>query len=92
MAEPTWKSATFPLSLAGTNELFLNVSASNAMFINWVQFEGEGVTVIKAPPVDGNVGRQRPGDPVAVARHAGRVRRVHAGRRQDVLGEHGQPP
>ena len=29
-----------------------------------------------------------PGDAVAVARHAGHVRRVHAGRRADVHGEH----
>ena len=26
------------------------------MLLNYVQFEGEGVTVVKAPPVDGTVG------------------------------------
>jgi len=43
-AEPTWNSLTFPLTLAGTNELFLTFSASNVMLLNWVQFEGKGAT------------------------------------------------
>ena len=32
--------------------------------------------------------RRRPGDALAVARHAGHVRRVHPGRRPDLHGEH----
>ena len=37
-------------------------------------------------PNPGDVSRHRPGDAVADARHAGRVRRVHAGRRQGLHG------
>jgi PKD repeat protein/glucose/arabinose dehydrogenase len=55
-AEPAWNSLTFPLTLAGTNELFLTFSANNAILLNWVQFEGEGITVVKSPPVEGPVG------------------------------------
>ena len=54
--EPIWKSQSFPLSLEGQNELFLTFSANNVMLLNYVQFEGEGVTVVKSPPVDGTVG------------------------------------
>src|SRR4029079_14726345 len=47
-AEPILKNMTFPLSLEGQHELFLTFSANNLMLLNWVQFEGEGITVVKA--------------------------------------------
>ncbi|WP_170179276.1 ThuA domain-containing protein [Solirubrobacter pauli] len=58
--EPIWKSMTFPLSLEGQNELFLTFSANNVMLLNWVQFEGEGITVVKSPPATGTVGGSVP--------------------------------
>ncbi|MDA0182098.1 ThuA domain-containing protein [Solirubrobacter phytolaccae] len=55
-AEGKWESKSFPLSVTGTNQLYLTFRSSNVMNLNWVQFEGEGITVVKAPPVDGTVG------------------------------------
>ncbi|MDA0182832.1 ThuA domain-containing protein [Solirubrobacter phytolaccae] len=50
-----WNSLTFPISVSGKNELFLvfrnvtgGVAAGQAMFLlNWVHFNGNGVTVQK---------------------------------------------
>jgi hypothetical protein len=57
----TWKSMSFPLpKIEGLNELYLTVTSSNTTLINWVQFDGPGVTRITAPPVDGTVGGNVP--------------------------------
>ena len=49
----TWTSQTFPISLAGTNELFLvfrtvtgGQTGNNLFNLNWVEFNGQGVTVV----------------------------------------------
>ncbi len=62
------------------------------MLLNWVQFEGEGITVVKSPPVDGTVGGTVRRDAVAVARRSrprsarsppGVAKRVHGQHRGD---------
>ena len=57
-----WSSQTFPISMTGTDELFLvfrqvtgGQGGANMVSVNWVEFNGEGASVIKAPPVNGNV-------------------------------------
>ena len=49
-----WNSQTFPIALAGKNELFLvfrsvtgGATGSNMFLLNWVEFGGNGVTVVK---------------------------------------------
>ncbi|MBE2315964.1 ThuA domain-containing protein [Solirubrobacter sp. CPCC 204708] len=56
-----WRTQSFPLpKLDGLNELFLTVTNSNTTALNWVKFDGPGVSRITAPPVDGTVGGSVP--------------------------------
>jgi len=63
----TWTSQTFPISMTGTHELFLvfrtvtgGATGANLFNLNYAEFNGEGVTVVTAPPVDGTVGGSVP--------------------------------
>ena len=62
----TWSSQTFPLSLAGTNELFLVFRAvdggqtgNNLFNLNYLEFNGKGATVVEDSE-DGTVGGNVP--------------------------------
>ena len=75
--------------LAGKNELFLvfrsvtgGATGSNMFLLNWVEFGGNGVTVVKTT-APRRRRRHGAGDAGADARHAGGVRRVHPGRGAD---------
>jgi PKD repeat protein len=58
-----WSSQTFPIAMSGKHELFLVFRAvdggqtgNNLFNLNWVEFAGKGITIITAPPVNGDVG------------------------------------
>ena len=62
----TWSSQTFPLSLAGTNELFLVFRAvdggqtgNNLFNLNYLEFNGKGITVVEDSE-EGTVGGNVP--------------------------------
>ena len=66
-ATDVWSSQTFPIAMDGTHEIFLvfravtNGQTGNNLFnLNFAEFNGEGISVVKAPPVDGTVGGSVP--------------------------------
>ena len=89
-----WNSQTFPVSLAGTNELFLRLPRRRRragrqqpvpVQLPGVQRQGRhGRHGLRER--DGR--RQRAGHAVAVARHAGVLRGLHPGRRADLRRVH----
>ena len=66
-ATDVWSSQTFPIAMDGTHEIFLvfravtNGQTGNNLFnLNYAEFNGEGISVVKAPPVTGTVGGSVP--------------------------------
>ena len=62
----TWSTQTFPISLAGTHELFFvfravtgGATGGNLFNLNWAEFGGNGVTVVKTD-TPGDVGGSVP--------------------------------
>ena len=79
---------------AGKHELFVTfrtvtggATGGNLFNLNWVEFGGNGVTVVETS-TPGGAGGTVPATLSLVARHAGHVRAVHPGRRADVRREH----
>ena len=83
---------TFPLAdvATGKHELFFvfrtvtgGATGGNLFNLNWAEFGGNGVTVVKTD-APGDVGGTVPATLALTLGHAGDVRGVHPGRREDV--------
>ena len=74
----------------------LTLSTPGAYTVKWIAQDMKGNVeavqtqrlLVAADDADGSAWRHRPGDAGADARHAGGVRRVHAGRREGLHGGH----